>query len=84
MPLYQGKWDAASGYCEKCLNDALEVFRIIANPAAKSKMVLLLVEHGLWKYKRYYPAVLITEAIKNPFRDPVDIMRCAREISDRD
>lgn len=82
--VYKDKWDAASIYCEKRLPEVLEVFRIIAESPARSKMVLLLVEHGLWEYKRYHPAVLIAEALRDPFRDPIDIIQAARDISDRE
>jgi hypothetical protein len=76
--IYQEKWDQAERYCEKRLADALEVFRIIADSPARVKTVLLLVEHGLWEYRRYYPALLITEALKNPFRDPDQIIRAVK------
>ncbi len=29
-------------------------------------------------YKRYYGAVLIAEALKNPFRDPDEIIKAAK------
>jgi hypothetical protein len=76
--VYQEKWDAAEHYCEKRLPDALQVFRIIADSPAREKTVLLLVEHGLWEYQRYYPAMLILEAIKNPFRDPDEVIYAAK------
>jgi hypothetical protein len=76
--VYHEKWAQAEAYCEKRLADALEVFRVIADSPARVKTVLLLVEHGLWEYRRYYPAVLIIEALKNPFRDPDQVIRAAK------
>ncbi|MFA5863943.1 MAG: hypothetical protein WC975_04565 [Phycisphaerae bacterium] len=77
--VYQNKWDQASLYCEKRLSDALTVFRIIAQSPAQNKTVLLLVEHGLWEYKRYYPAMLIVEALLDPFREPNEIISVTRK-----
>jgi len=59
------------------LADALAVFRVIARSPARSKTVLLLVEHGLWEYRRYYPAMLIFEALRNPFREPGEVIAAA-------
>lgn len=80
--VYQDKWDQAAVYCEKRLADALAVFRIIAESPARCKTVLLLVEHGLWEYRRYYPAMLIVEALNDPFRDPDTVIRAARDRCD--
>jgi hypothetical protein len=77
--VYDAKWNQAAVYCEKRLADALTIFRLIANSPAKTKTILLLVEHGLWEYKRYYPAMLITEALHNPFREPQEVISAARE-----
>jgi hypothetical protein len=76
--VFQNKWKDAERYCEKRLADALKVFRIIAESPAKKKTVLMLVEHGLWEYRRYYPAVLMADAIRNPFREPDEIIRTVR------
>lgn len=77
--VYREKWERAEGYCEKRLSDALAVFRLIAQSPARLKTVLLLVEHGLWEYRRYYPAMLIAEALHNPFREPQDIISATKE-----
>ncbi len=77
--VYQEKWDQAAKYCEKRLADALKVFRAIAESPARTKTVVLLVEHGLWEYQRYYAAMLISEALHNPFRDPDEIIKTSRE-----
>ena len=77
--VFENKWSQAAVYCEKRLADALTVFRIIAESPARSKTVLMLVEHGLWEYKRYYAAMLINEALHNPFRDPREVILATRE-----
>jgi hypothetical protein len=80
--VYQHKWDRAAAFCQEKLPQALDVFRLIASSPARRKTVLLLVEHGLWELKRYYPAVLIAEALRDPFREPGEIIRLAREKSE--
>jgi hypothetical protein len=76
--IYQPVWDRAARYCEKRLDDALKVFRIIAAAPARKKTVTLLVEHGLWEFKREYAAVLITEALHDPYRGKEEIIASAR------
>ena len=80
--VYQAKWEKAAAYCQAKLPQAMEVFRLIAESPARRKTVLFLVEHGLWELKRYYPAVLIAEAVKDPFADPGEIIRRAKEKSE--
>lgn len=72
-------WKDAGVQCELKLEQALRVFRVIAESSARRKTVLLLVEYGLWELQRNYAASLIVEALKNPFRDPSEIVRAARE-----
>ncbi len=76
--VYEWKWNAAARYCEDKLEQALRVFRVIAESPAKTKTALLLVEHGLWEYRRYFAAVLIAEALRNPFREPEDVIAAVR------
>jgi hypothetical protein len=76
--IYQGTWDAAAKYCEKRLSEALAVFRAIADSPARSKTVVLLVEHGLWELRREYAAVLINEALRDPYREPQEVIAAAR------
>lgn len=76
--IHQGVWDAAAQYCEKKLLEALEVFRVIADSPARSKTVVLLVEHGLWELRREYAAVLINEALCDPYREPQEVIAAAR------
>lgn len=76
---YQKKWDEAADYMERKLDQALKVFRVIAESNAARKSVLLLVENGLWEYKREYAAMLITEALKDPFRGPGEIIEKVRD-----
>ena len=77
--VYQPKWDQANVYCEKHLPEALAVFRAIAFGPARRKTVLLLVEHGLWELRREYAAILMAEALRNPFREPDEIIVRARD-----
>jgi len=77
---YQHKWDAAADYCERKLDQALRVFRVISESPAREKTVVMLVEHGLWEYRRHYAAELIAEALRNPFRDPSEVIRVTREL----
>jgi hypothetical protein len=76
--VYQAKWDEANGYCERHLPEALTVFRAIANAPARRKTVLLLLEHGLWELHREYAAMLVTEALREPFREPEAIVAATR------
>lgn len=76
--VYEKKWDEAAAYCETRLEEALEVFRLIAASPARRKTALLLVEHGLWEYKRYYAARLVAEALRNPFRTACAIIEETR------
>jgi hypothetical protein len=71
-------WNTANRNCEAHLDEALEIFRIIANSPARRKSVMLLVEKGLWEYKRHYAALLIAEAAKNPFREPNEVIEVAK------
>jgi hypothetical protein len=77
--IFGKKWNEAAVYCENRLAEALTVFRIIAESPARSKTVVMLVEHGLWEYKRYYAAMLINEALHDPFRDPKEVVLATRE-----
>lgn len=79
--LSEDKWATASDYCERYLDDALKVFRVIADSPARSKTVLLLVECGLWEYRMRYPVLLINEALRDPYRDPDEIIWTVREHS---
>lgn len=72
-------WNDATDYCERHLDEALKIFRIIADSPARSKMALLLVEFGLWEYKMRYPALLINEALRNPYRDPSEVVKATSE-----
>ena len=76
--VYQSRWDRANVYCEQHLAEALDVFRAIAEAPARRKTVLLLVEHGLWELRREYAAVLLAEALHDPFREPADIIAATR------
>jgi len=76
--VYEQKWELAADYCERKLDQALKVFRIIAESSARVKTVLLLVEHGLWEYQRYYAAELITEALRDPFREVKEVIASVR------
>ncbi|MBN1435825.1 MAG: hypothetical protein JW936_02015 [Sedimentisphaerales bacterium] len=77
--VYHDKWGEIAAHCEEHLGDVLKVFRTIADSPAKTKTVLLLVEHGLWEYRKYYAAVLITEALTNPHREPQQIIEAAKD-----
>lgn len=72
-------WQKANVYCEQHLDQALQVFRAIADSPARRKTVLLLVEAGLWELRRYYAAVLINESLRNPYHDPAEIIAAAKE-----
>jgi len=76
--IYQSKWEAAAKYCEQRLGDALAVFRAIADSPARRKTVVLLVEHGLWELRREYAAVLVTEALRDPYREAAAVIAAAR------
>ncbi len=78
--IHKSKWDASAKYCERKLDQAMKAFRVIAESPAKSTTVLLLVELGLWEYRRGYAAELITEAARNPFRDPIEVIRAVWDI----
>lgn len=73
------RWNEATKYCEEHLDEALEIFRVIANSPARRKSVVLLVEKGLWEYKRHYAALLIAEALKDPFREPKQVIEIAKK-----
>jgi len=77
--VYQSTWDKANVYCETHLPEALTVFRAIANAPARRKTVVLLVEHGLWELRREYAAVLVAEALRDPFREPDEIIAATRD-----
>lgn len=71
-------WNESAKYCEAHLDEALEIFRIIANAPARRKSVVLLIENGLWEFKRQYAALLTAEALKNPFREPGEVIKVAK------
>lgn len=77
--MHQPWWKHSAASCEKGLDQALKVFRVIADSPARCKTVLLLVEAGLWEWQRYYAAVLVCEALHNPYRDPPEIIAAAKE-----
>ena len=70
----QPHWDAASGYVERKLDQALRVLRVIADSPARQKTVLMLVECGLWELRRRYPIELLVEGCKNPYREPEEVI----------
>lgn len=79
--VYQPKWDKAHAYCEIHLPEAMAVFRAIAEAPARRKTVLLLIEHGLWELRREYAAMLVIEALRDPFREPSEVITATRAMA---
>ena len=72
------RWRQAAESCQALLPEALKVLRIIAESPARRKTVLLLVEDGLWEYRREYAALLVAEAMKDPWREADEIIAAAK------